>query len=66
MQLPLMVIQLELRKGANAIKAEFQPVFFIFSANGKTQFAFLVEDWKAKKSSVVEMQLASLVHERQS
>lgn len=63
---PLDAIQIELQKGANAIKAEFQPVNFIFSVNGKKQFEFLARHWKAKKSSVVEMQLASLVHERQS
>ena len=63
---PLDVIQIELQKGENAIKAEFQPVNFIFSVNGKKQFEFLARHWKAKKSSVVEMQLASLVHERQS
>ena len=63
---PLDAIQIELQKGENAIKAEFQPVNFIFSVNGKKQFEFLARHWKAKKSSVVEMQLASLVHERQS
>lgn len=63
---PLDVIQIELQKGANAIKAEFQPVIFIFHVNGKKQFEFLASHWKTKKSSVVEMQLASLAHERQS